>query len=313
MTDPPGPGRSPPPLIQVGWIRKRLFDGADATFAHAAAAHPGVRRQPVDVVDRQPGVGNGGEAGVHGQRERIDHEAPAEGGATDAAEHGPVLEALVAQRGAGERAHRLRHPVDGVHRSRQLEQGQPHVLLLEEPDGDLLADLDLRRLAADDVRREVDARVLGQCDVGDHVGRFEVRVPLVGIDREADDRAAARDRGRLRRAAPAVGADGNRRVHQLAAVAALLYAQGAVGSGGPEPLAGRDQLRQRPHRHSAPGSASPVLTSTSQSNTPAMLRGGTGAARAGPPWPRPGAPQSPVRPAGGQCRCPGAAVRSPTT
>ena len=103
-------------------------------------------------------------------------------------------------------------------------------------------------IAIDDVRREVDPGVLGQRNIGDHVRRIEVRQPAVGIHREADDRAAARHRGGLRRPAPAVGADGNRWVDQLAAVAALLNAEDAVGAGGPEPLVGRGQLRERAHQ-----------------------------------------------------------------
>ena len=95
------------------------------------------------------------------------------------------------ERGAGERPHRFVDPVDRVELAGQLEEGQPDVLLLLEPDRDLLADLDVGRLAADDVRRQVDAGVLGQRDVGDDVGRVEVRQPAVGVDREADDGAAA--------------------------------------------------------------------------------------------------------------------------
>ena len=56
-----------------------------------------------------------------------------------------MLEALVAQRGAGERSHRFLDPVDRVELARQLEQGQPDVLLLQEPDRDFLADLDVGR------------------------------------------------------------------------------------------------------------------------------------------------------------------------
>ena len=226
---------------------ERLFDGAGAALAHASAAHARIGRQPVDVPDRQSGVGDRLQAGVDRQRQGVDHQPSAEGGATDAAEDGFVFEAVVAEGGAGERPHRFGHPVDGVHRTRRLEQGQPHVLLLQEPDRDLLADLDLGRLAPDDVRRQVDARVLGQCHVGDHVGRIEVREPAVGVDGEAHDGAAARHRGSLRRPAPAVGADGDRRMDELAAVAALLHAERAVCAGGPEPLAGGVQLRQRSH------------------------------------------------------------------
>ena len=263
MTDAAGPGQVAPTVDPGRVDAQGLFDGAGAAFAHAPAAGAGVGRQPVDVVERQPGIGDRLQAGVDGQRERIDHEAAAEPGATDAAEDGPVLEALVAEGGAGEWPHRFLDAVDGVDLARQLEQGKPHVLLLLEPDRDLLADRDVGRLAADDVRRQVDAGVLGQRDVGDDVGRVEAREPPVGVDGEADDGAAARHRGRLGRPAPAVRADGHRRVHQLAAVVTALHPQGAVGTGGPEPLVGRGQLRERPHHPPAAPGDRPVLTSTS--------------------------------------------------
>ena len=150
-------------------------------------------------------------------------------------------------RGAGERSHRFLDTVDWVELARQLEQGQPDVLLLLEPHGDFLADLDVGGVTPDDVGREVDAGVFFQRDVGDDVGGIEARQPAMGVDREPHDRAATRDRSRLRRPAPAVRANGHRRMDQLAAVAAPLYAQDAIGARGPEPLAGQGQLRKRPH------------------------------------------------------------------
>ena len=254
MTEPPGPGRSPPPLIHVGWIRNASSMALTPPSLMPPPLIPGYVERPSMSPMVSPASAIAFEAGVDGQRKRVDHEPPAEGGATDAAEDGPVLEALVAQGRAGERPYRFGDTVDRIHRPRQPEQGEPHVLLLEELDRDLLADLHLGRLAADDVRRQVHAWVLGQRDVGDHVRRFEVGQPTMGVDRVADDGAAARDRGRLGRPAPAVGADGHRWMHQLAAVAALLDAERAVGSGGPEPLVGRGQLRQGSHGRSSPGS-----------------------------------------------------------
>ena len=100
-----------------------------------------------------------------------------------------MLEAFVAQGRAGEGSYRFGHTINGVHRSRQFEQGQPDVLLLEELDGDLLPDLHVGRLAINDVRREVDPRILGQRDVGNDVRRIEVRQPAVGVDREPNDGA----------------------------------------------------------------------------------------------------------------------------
>ena len=158
-----------------------------------------------------------------------------------------MLEALLVQRGAGERSHRFPDTVDGVDLAGQPEQRQPDVLFLVEPHCDLLADLDVVGVTPDDVGREVDAGVFFQRHVGDDVGRIEARQPAMGVDREPHDRAPTRDRCRLRRPAPAVRADGHRGMDQFAAVAAPLYAKDAIGTGGPEPLAGRGQLRKRPH------------------------------------------------------------------
>jgi hypothetical protein len=107
-----------------------------------------------------------------------------------------VLEAVGAERGARRGAHRLGHPIDGVGGAGRLEEREPHVLVLLEPDLHLLADVHVVDLTADDVRREVDARVLGERDVRDHVGRLEARQPLVVVDGEADHRAPP---GHLRR------------------------------------------------------------------------------------------------------------------
>ena len=67
MTAPPGPGSSPPPLIHVGRNRSASSTADDAALAHPHAGRPGIGRQPVDVVERQTGVGDRGQAGVDGQ------------------------------------------------------------------------------------------------------------------------------------------------------------------------------------------------------------------------------------------------------
>ena len=201
-------------------------------------------------LDRQPGVGDRLQAGVDGQRERVDHQPPAEGGTADAAEDGPVLEALVAEGGAGQRPHRFGDPVHRVDRrpsARTAAATRPPVggtwTVTSWPISTSPG------VAAHDVRRQVDAGVLGQRDIGDHVRRIEVGEPPVLVDREAHDRAPARHRGRLPRPAPAVRTDGHRRVDQLAAVPALLDAERAVGARGPEPVVGRGQLGERACRH----------------------------------------------------------------
>ncbi len=90
-----------------------------------------------------------------------------------------MLEALLADRGARDGPHRSLDAVDGVDGPRQLEEGQPHVLLLLETDSHLLTDLHVGGLAADDVCRQVHAGVLGQGDVGDDVGRVEIGKPAM--------------------------------------------------------------------------------------------------------------------------------------
>src|SRR4051812_47740826 len=122
--------------------------------------------------------------------------------------------------------------------------------MLLEADADLLADVYLRGIAADDVGRQPDARVLGERHVGDDIGRLEVEAakPGLAVDGEADDGGHARDLKWRRGPALAPGAYGHRWVHQLPAVGALLNAQTAIGSGLPEPLVARRQLGKRPHR-----------------------------------------------------------------
>ena len=231
-----------------------------------------------------PASATAGEARVDGQREGIDHEPPPDRRPPDAAEDGSVLEALVGRAAGGGRDARSGRRGRPGRRPGRLEQGQPDVLVLLEADGDLLADADVGGVAPDDVRRQVHPGVLGQRHVGDDVGRIEVGKPAVRVHGEADDRARPDTGGRLRRPAPAVGADRHGRMDELAAVAAALDAQDAVGAGGPEPLVRRCQLGKRSHadrgdggggdesaaqRH---GRAWPVLTSTSLSNTAGHVR-----------------------------------------
>ena len=70
------------------------------------------------------------------------------------------------------------------------KNGQPHVVVLLEHDLHRHADAHVVGLAADDVGGEPQALLLGQLDDGDHVGRVEVRVPRLPVDREGvHDRA----------------------------------------------------------------------------------------------------------------------------
>ena len=67
----------------------------------------------------------------------------------------------------------------GIHTSSYLLEADLH----------LHADVHVVGLAPDDVRGEVDRRVVGEGDVGDDVGRVELRQPLLMVDREPDHRA----------------------------------------------------------------------------------------------------------------------------
>ena len=132
-----------------------------------------------------PASATAAEAGVDGQRQRVDHEPAPDRRPPDAAEHGAVLEALaghgergIGRSGAATRSTGSRAPVgsnSGSHTSSSLL----------ETDGDLLADADVGGGAPDDVRRQLHPGVLGQCDVGDDVRRREVGQPTVGVDGEA--------------------------------------------------------------------------------------------------------------------------------
>ena len=84
----PGPGRSPPPLIHVGCRRSASSTAVTPPSLMPMPTGAGVGRQPVDVVERQTGVGDRGEARVDRERQRVDHQPPAERRATDARQHG---------------------------------------------------------------------------------------------------------------------------------------------------------------------------------------------------------------------------------
>ena len=72
ITEPPGPGSSPPPLIHVGCRRSASSTAVTPPSLMPMPRRPGVGGQPVDVVEREAGVGDGGEAGVDGERQRVD-------------------------------------------------------------------------------------------------------------------------------------------------------------------------------------------------------------------------------------------------
>ena len=212
----------------------------------------GIGREPVDVLEGEAGVGHRLEAGVDGQREGVDHEAPAELRPADPAEHGAVLEALGADRWPRRRAHRGGHPVDrdrsrrwarraATRRPRAARSGpRPLGRCARRPARS-------RRCSSSGGREGSSARATlamtyGGSKSGSHRCALTVNPTTVARPETSvgfDERLAA------------LGADRGGRVDELAAVPAALDAQDAVGPRRPEPLVGRRQLRKRRH----PGSS----------------------------------------------------------
>ena len=198
-------------------------------------------------LELQSGVGHGRQASVDGQGERIDHQASTQGRPPDTGEHGPVLEAVGLQRWAGHQPFRRCEGVGDV-ATRRLEEGQPHVVFVLEPDHDLLTDVHLGGFAAHDGGGQAHVGVLGQRHHGDHVRRIEIGVPAVLVHGVPDDGAPTGDDRGLPLPGAASRADGHGRMHERGTGRAALNAQLSIGAGGPEPLGGRRQLGQRPHR-----------------------------------------------------------------
>ena len=102
---------------------QRLLDRGDAALAHAhAAAHPDRSTARRCRRASSPASATAARQASTASDERVDHEAPAERGPADAAEDGPVLEALVASGARGVGPHRFGDPVDRVDAPRQLEE-----------------------------------------------------------------------------------------------------------------------------------------------------------------------------------------------
>src|ERR1700722_4302223 len=114
VTRPPRPGRAPPPVAPGRVDAEGFFNGARPPLAHPPSGGPGIRRQAVDVVEGQPGIGDRLEAGIDGKCERVDHEATAERGAADTTQHRLVFEPLLTEGGPGERPPRLLDSIDRV-------------------------------------------------------------------------------------------------------------------------------------------------------------------------------------------------------
>ncbi len=83
---------------------ERALERGHAAFAHAGDVQSRVGRQPVDVVQRQTGVGDRGFARVDGERQWRHHQAAAEPGRADAGDRRVLLELRGGQRCADEAA-----------------------------------------------------------------------------------------------------------------------------------------------------------------------------------------------------------------
>ena len=235
---------------------QRLLERGDAALAEAdLVAHPArIRGEAVDVVGGQTGVGDRREAGVDGERQRIAHQPAADVGSADPRDDRLVLVAVVGEREPHGRPCRFDDPVDRIGLAGQLEQRDPHVpssimVACSNSTRTSRAELHLVGLAVDDVRREVDRRVVGERDVGDHVRRGEVGQPLLVVDRQSDDRGEPRHHPRRRRRTATRRADRRRWVDEFVALVAALDAQLAVLTRGPEPAVPRQQPGQRPLGH----------------------------------------------------------------
>jgi hypothetical protein len=237
-------------LGQVGGDRGVGHDDRDRGVAGDVAV----------VEPERAGDGPGRQVVVHRHRVAVDRHRVA-GGVGPAVERDPARHLagrpVPVQVVVGVHA----DPVRGRHRSEgrapllrragqpaTTDQRQPDVVGRLEPDHDLLADVDLVGVAPDDVGREADGRVLGERHVGDDVRGLEAGQPPVAVDGERHDGAAARHHRGLPRAAAAGRAHRHRRVDERLAVLALLDPQATVGARGPEPLVGRGELGEWPHR-----------------------------------------------------------------
>ena len=149
--------------------------------------------------------------------------------------------------GRGVGRSRFGDPVDRVGRAGRLEQREPHVVVLLEAHRDLLADVHVVGVAADDVRGEVHAGssaratlaiTYGGSKPGSHGCWFTVKPTTVP---RPDTSGGFHDR--LRHA----GQIGTGGCTSVRAVDAALDPKPAVGARRPEPLVGRGELREGPH------------------------------------------------------------------
>jgi hypothetical protein len=230
---------------------QRLGQRRDPAFAHARRAHRGVSGEAVDLVEVETRVRHRGQARVDGQRDRVDHEPAPHARLADAGQRDPVLvlpgrshgtQCGADVTGLGQRARSVGFGV-------RFEQREIDVFLLLEAHPDAHPDVHLVRLAADDVRRQARAVVLGERDHGHDIGRRERGQPRLVVDAEADDHRLPRRRRERHRAAAAAGAHRPGRVEVPPAVVAVGDPEHAVGARSPEPGARERRLGEGARGH----------------------------------------------------------------
>ena len=190
-TEPSWPGDSRPPANQLRLRRSASCTSVTPTPENPGgiAMLPGIGGEAVDVVAGEPGVLDGGEARLDREVERVAVDAPADLRLADAGDDRLALADL------GAASRRLRAPPPARRAAatrRRTPRTRPRTGM---PMRHVVG------LAADDVGGQPQPLLLGQLDDRDHVGRVEVRVPRLLVDREGvHDRVA---RHRLDRELPA--------------------------------------------------------------------------------------------------------------
>ena len=248
MTEPPGPGRSPPPLIQVGCRRSASSIADHAALAHPHGPRPGVGRQAVDVVERRarrrprrPGRRRPpARAGSRISRRPIAERPMPE--STDRCSNRSADRGGrgVGRWGSGTRSVGSSRPVgsnSGSQTSSCCSKRTWTSWPMWTSSGSQPTTLVVRWTLGSSARATL-AIAYGGSKSGSHWCWLTVRATTV---------ARAGDLGGRPRPAAAHGADGDRGVDHRLAVVAPLDAQAPVGARRPEPLVGRGELGQGAH------------------------------------------------------------------
>ena len=123
-TAPPGPGQVAPAVDPGGVEAQGLFRPRSPR-PRSSPCRPARGRSRGRRCRRgsRPASATALEAGVDGQRQRVDHEASTQGRAADPRQDGPVLEPVGAERGAGGEGARDRRPGSGRRAPRSARRG----------------------------------------------------------------------------------------------------------------------------------------------------------------------------------------------